>query len=80
MKYFASIYSEAEEDKDSAFVWYEQKQIGLGVSFYNSLSNAVTFICKNPFSCPVIYKDFRRLVIQKFPFGLYYRVNVEHNQ
>lgn len=80
MKYTASIYSEAEEDIDSAFVWYEQKQIGLGDSLYNSLNNSVASICNNPFCCEEIYKDIRRFVIKKFPFGLYYRINVEQKE
>lgn len=80
MKYSVSIYSEAEEDIDNAFVWYEQKQIGLGESFYKSINTSVTYISKNPFSCEEIYKDIRRFVIKKFPFGLYYSVNSKNKE
>lgn len=51
MKYTVSILSDAEQDIDSAFVWYEMQQIGLGVSFFVTLNNSVIYISNNPFSC-----------------------------
>ena len=74
MKYEVVILSEAEKDIDDSYFWYEVKQIGLGGDFYKSINNAVKFISKNPESGAEIYKDIRRFLIEKFPFGIYYRI------
>jgi toxin ParE1/3/4 len=75
MKYSVSILSDAEQDINNAFVWYEMQQIGLGISFYKTLDHSVSFISNNPLSCSIIYINIRRFVIKKFPFGIYYKVN-----
>ncbi|MEI6852143.1 MAG: type II toxin-antitoxin system RelE/ParE family toxin [Bacteroidota bacterium] len=75
MKYQVTILSDAEQDISNAFVWYEMQQIGLGSSFYKTLDHSVSFISNNPLSCSVVYKNVRRFVIKKFPFGIYYDVN-----
>ncbi len=75
MKYSVTLLSDAEQDINDAFVWYEMQQIGLGVSFYKTLDHSVLFISNNPLSCGIIYKNVRRFVIKKFPFGIYYNVN-----
>jgi toxin ParE1/3/4 len=80
MKYQVIILSDAEQDIDNAYIWYEQKQIGLGDSFYNSVNNSVNFISNNPVSFREIHKDVRRFVIRKFPFGVYYRLNIEKKE
>jgi hypothetical protein len=75
MKYNVSILSDAEQDINDAFVWYEMQQIGLGSSFFKTLDHSVLFISNNPLVCRVVYKNVRRFVIKKFPFGIYYKVN-----
>jgi toxin ParE1/3/4 len=77
MIYSVIILSEAEVDIDNAFIWYELNQIGLGKRFYESVNNSVHFIANRPFSSAEIYKGLRRFVIKKFPYGIYYKVNLE---
>ena len=77
MIYNVLILSEAEHDIDKAFIWYELNQIGLGKKFYESVDKSVHLIQKSPFSCEEIYKGLRRFVIRKFPYGIYYKVNIE---
>lgn len=72
MNYSVSILSEAEEDIDNAYIWYELRLIELGHKFYNSVEKSVLYISKNPFACEEIYKGIRRFVIKKFPYGIYY--------
>ena len=76
MNYNVFILSEAELDIDNAFVWYELNQIGLGERFFASVNKSVHFISERPFSCAEIYKGLRRFVIRKFPYGIYYKVNI----
>lgn len=77
MKYTVSILSEARADIDLAFTWYELKQKGLGDIFFRILNQSVLIISRNPNSFEEIYKGVRRMVIRKFPYGIYYRINLE---
>jgi toxin ParE1/3/4 len=78
MNYNVLILSEAELDIDNAFIWYELNQIGLGKRFYESVDKSVHLISERPFSCAEVYKGLRRFVIKKFPYGIYYKVNLEN--
>lgn len=49
MKYAVEILSDAEDDVDNAFTWYELQQTGLGKIFYKSIDSQLLF-CKNPLS------------------------------
>jgi len=80
MNYNVLILSEAELDIDEAFVWYELNQIGLGKRFYESVDKSVRFISERPLSCAEIYKGLRRYVIKKFPYGVYFRVNLDKKE
>lgn len=80
MNFNVLILSEAEIDIDEAFIWYELNQIGLGKRFYESVNKSVHFISDRPLSCEEIYKGLRRFVIKKFPYGIYYRVNLENRE
>ena len=70
-----SILDKAEEDIDSAYLWYEFEQIGLGDTFYNNIRDGINFIAQNPFTSREIYKGIRRYVVRKFPYGIYYQVD-----
>jgi len=80
MKYIVLILTEAEHYIDEAFIWDELNQIGLGKRFYESVDKSVHFISERPLCCAEIYKGLRRFVIKKFPFGIYYRVNLENRE
>ncbi|MBS1617991.1 MAG: type II toxin-antitoxin system RelE/ParE family toxin [Bacteroidetes bacterium] len=72
--YNVSILSEAEVDLDSAFIWYETQQIGLGDKFIESVDQSIESISKTPKIYQEVYKGYRRCVIRKFPYGIYYQV------
>lgn len=74
VQYNVSILSEAEVDLDSAYIWYETRQIGLGDKFFDSVNKSVLSISKSPLIYEEIYKGVRRCVIEKFPYGVYYQV------
>ena len=68
--YNVSILSEAEIDLDT----YETRQSGLGDRFFDSVNKSLLAISKSPMTYQEIYKGIRRCVIQKFPYGVYYKV------
>lgn len=77
MNYRVLILSEAEREIDNAFIWYELNQIGLGKKFFETIDKSVNFIANRPYSSPEIFYGLRRLVIKKFPYGIYYKIIVD---
>ncbi len=65
---------EAELDALEAFRWYETQGAGLGFVFRAELDDAVRRIGEAPSSFAVRYRESRCLVLNRFPYGVYYRV------
>jgi hypothetical protein len=80
LKYKVSVLTEAELDINHAYIWYELRNIGLGNIFFKTINNSVQFISNNPFSSELIFKDIRRHIVKKFPYGVYYRVNENNHE
>ena len=66
------VSPEAEEDLDAAYSWYEGRQLGPGERFLISVDSCVQFICDNPESYPTVHKHYRRAIVRKFPFSIFY--------
>ena len=64
----------AETDVEEAFAWYEEQRPGLGAAFRRALDIAVAFVGEHPEAYPVVHRSTRRVLLPKFPYGLYYRV------
>lgn len=64
----------AEADVEEAFRWYESQRPGLGSAFRHALDIAVAAIEIHPEAYPVVHRQTRRILLPKFPYGLYYRV------
>lgn len=69
----ALIKPGAEADLAGAFSFYEQCERGLGWEFISCVESKIFFIQEHPNACPVKHAGFRRALIAKFPFGLYYK-------
>jgi plasmid stabilization system protein ParE len=61
-------------DLEAAHEWYETRRPGLGDEFSDAVDAAVASILAFPEAHPVIHRDVRRLFLERFPYGLYYRV------
>jgi plasmid stabilization system protein ParE len=68
---------EAERDLLEAASWYEEQQSGLGHRFLDEALKAFAAIAEKPSLYPIVHRNTRRLLIHRFPFGVYYRVEVE---
>ncbi len=55
-------------------------KIGLGIEFINQIDKAFHKISINPFAFQKIFKDTRRYIIGKFPFGIYYLVGEDNKE
>ena len=69
------ITPEAEQDLADAKAWYERKQEGLGERFILCVEAALDHIRRSPAGATEIYPGVRRVVVRKFPYGVFYRVD-----
>jgi len=65
---------DAETDITEASAWYETQRFGLGSDFLDEILATCNGIAKNPQMYPLVHRATRRAVIDKFPFGIYYRI------
>jgi plasmid stabilization system protein ParE len=68
---------DAETDVADAAAWYENQSAGLGAEFLDEILASCNGIAENPQMYPALHRNTRRVVIHKFPFGIYYRVENE---
>ena len=62
------------EDIDNAVTWYEYQRKGLGFEFLDCIEVAIERILRFPELYEKQYKNFRRCVIGRFPFSVYYTI------
>jgi plasmid stabilization system protein ParE len=63
---------EAEADVLDAFAWYRERGLELGEEFLRALDSCVATIQRLPESHPVVYRDIRRALMNRFPYGVFY--------
>lgn len=71
------IRPEAELDLSEAVNWYEEKVKGLGANFLLNVEAAIEAIIRTPDAFTPIYKNTRRVLVRKFPFGIHYLIENE---
>jgi len=67
------LLAEAREDALEAFRWYEKERRGLGKLFRASLNDTIQRIRHAPLASAVVYRDLRRTLVDRFPYGVFYR-------
>ena len=72
-----SIRAIAEADLRQAHFWYENERPGLGDDFLLSIADAMTRLEESPEHFPIYYRDFRRLLTEKFPYKIFFRIEGE---
>lgn len=63
----------AENDLLEAFFRYEE--YGLGEDFENAVNKSLLLLKELPEAGPNYYKQYRRILIEKYPYGIYYRIH-----
>lgn len=64
----------ADSDIQSAFNQLEEQQVGRGYIFMQCLDAALTHLCGHPEIGPRYHSPYRRLLLSKFPYGIFYEV------
>ena len=76
MKYEIVVRSVAEKDITDIVIWYEKQLQGLGNRFLTSLDATLNSIHRNPKIYPKVYKDFRRALLPRFPYAIFYTIEL----
>ncbi|MBE9582258.1 MAG: type II toxin-antitoxin system RelE/ParE family toxin [Proteobacteria bacterium] len=66
----------SQEIRDG-YNWYESRSTGLGEDFINELDSAFDLILELPDTWPVLSKGFRRYLLDRFPYGVIYKIRRE---
>ena len=66
------IRKEAEEDIKSAYEWYEEQRINLGIAFVDEIESKLQEIEEHPDSYMEIMGNVRRALCHKFPYSIYF--------
>ncbi len=74
MTHVLSFRPEVEEDAIGGYGWYQEKATGLGDEFLRVFYTCAQEIPRNPFLYRKIYKDFRRTLLRRFPYAIYFRI------
>jgi plasmid stabilization system protein ParE len=67
---------EAEQDIASAYHWYEGQRAGLGEEFLRCLDACLQATLRHPELHPVVRDDFRRALVRRFPYAVFYEYAV----
>ena len=68
------VTPEAQADLDEAQDWYEAARPGLGLELLEAIESALRFAADWPDAAPVVDGSTRRVLISRFPYGLFYAV------
>lgn len=77
MRYSLYLTEEAIKDIESAAGWYDSKQEGVGSEFSGTVISYLEYLTGNAHSHPKVYKEYRELVMKRFPYVIVYRIEKE---
>ncbi|PIQ20715.1 MAG: plasmid stabilization protein [Cytophagales bacterium CG18_big_fil_WC_8_21_14_2_50_42_9] len=80
MAYQVKVDLSAETELDEAIAYYEEKQAGLGIAFFLQFYDTVALLKDKPKIYPQIYKTFRRALLKKFLYAIYYTIEEERKE
>jgi len=73
----AILAPEAENDVVESYGWYELREPGLGEDFLRCVEACLERIQRNPYLYPVAIDEFRRALVRRFPFEIFYEPGAE---
>lgn len=62
----------ASNDVSAAYDWYEEREPGLREDFLRCVEACLLMALRHPHMYPVATDDFRRALIRRFPFEMFY--------
>jgi plasmid stabilization system protein ParE len=74
MTYTLQFLPEVEEDLIGSYVWYEAKSAGIGEDLLRMFYAGASEILHNPMLCQKVYSAFRRRLLRRFPYAIYFTI------
>ena len=74
MSYRVKFRPEAEKDLEESAKWYEQQRVNLGFDFLDEVDKKCKIIKNDPLIYEEVYKNLRRVMVDRFPFNVFYFV------
>ena len=74
MTYTLRFLPEVEEDVMGGYVWYGRKSPGLGEEFLRVFYACAGEIPRHPLLYPKAHGEFRRRLLRRFPYAVYFRI------
>lgn len=71
------VRPEAELDALEAALWYDGEREGLGAEFLAELRATFARVEDGPLRFPLVFREFRRAILHRFPFGVFFIVEGE---
>lgn len=72
-----SVSPQAEEEARQAAQWYERESSGLGRAFLEVVEQTLAAISENPLRFPLAYRDIRKALLKRFPYGVFFRIRAD---
>jgi len=72
--YSVFIAESAQSELNAAFLWYEEQKEGLGLEFLSEIDRIIEKISMMPASFEIVYRHFRRVMTDVFPYHIYYEI------
>ena len=67
----------AKQDIREARKWYRKISPLLGDDFTVALNRAIAVVREHPFAFQVVHRTFRRILLHRFPYALFYHAEKE---
>jgi toxin ParE1/3/4 len=68
----------ASREISDATAWYHARRPGLEQEFLAEIDRCLDLIAQHPLRYPLVHGDIRRLLVKRFPYGVFYRVKKIH--
>jgi plasmid stabilization system protein ParE len=69
------VRREAKTDVRQTARWYERQRQGLGRAFVQQIDALLDRVRVNPMQHQVVYREVRRAIPRRFPYGVFYRID-----
>lgn len=74
------LLPEAKADVADAYLWYEDQSFGLGMEFLRCIEIGLLAIQRNPFSYSMVHESYRRALVRRFPFAIFFEFDLDQNR
>ncbi len=75
--YEIAVHESAEEELIAAVLYYESRETDLGEEFLRQLALSFDRIHEHPLSYRIVFDEYRRCLMSRFPYGVVYRIEDE---